>query len=525
MKLRSLVALALALSCASAFAQVTPGTSPLTGAKGGTNNAFMQFSGPAASMKTYTLANASDTIAMLGQIQTWTGAQSFTDGTLILLGLTSGSTTLKAPATGGGTATLFSGTDTVVGRASTDTLTNKTLTSPVIASGIPTAAGALGFGASINFGDGTINHALVGVDLTQTLTSKTLTSPTINGGSGAFTTALSFILAQNASTVIMVTNTTSGTGALAGTTYTQNNGLATFGAASSGYTGFPSLANKAFIYSAPALGGIEFYSDGANPIDFYVNGSRAGGFTSAGALTGATFNCASNTCTVRAASDITGQLPIGNGGTGQATAAAAISALMPTPTRAGDIAYWNGSNWVTIAGNNSGTLTLQENASGVPVWASVAGTGTVTSVICGTGLSGGTITTSGTCAVSLTTASNVLGADVAMSSSNTYFAGPSMAQGATGVWFASGTVTFTDSGGASQVECKLWDGTNIIASSANTALNATAGNSISLSGTSVSNPPGNIRIDCKDLTTTTAKMVFNFTGNSKDSSIFGHRIQ
>lgn len=95
---------------------------------------------------------------------------------------------------------------------------------------------------------------------------------------------------------------------------------------------------------------------------------------------------------------------IGFGGTGQATASAAIAALMPTPTRAGDVPYWNGSIWTTLPGNNSGTLTLQENASGVPVWASVAGTGTVTSAtIAGSGgntTSGTcTITTSGTCQV------------------------------------------------------------------------------------------------------------------------------
>jgi hypothetical protein len=120
------------------------------------------------------------------------------------------------------------------------------------------------------------------------------------------------------------------------------------------------------------------------------------GTTDSQTLTNKTFVCANQTsCVVLLGSDVTGQLPIGNGGTGQTTAAAAISALMPTPTHAGDIVYWNGSNWVTLAGNNSGTLTLQENASGVPVWASVAGTGTVTSVTCGAGLSGGTITTSG----------------------------------------------------------------------------------------------------------------------------------
>jgi len=72
-KLRSMIVLALALICAGpAFAQVTPGTSPLTGAKGGTNNAFMQFTGPATSLKTFTLPNASDTIATLAATQTLT---------------------------------------------------------------------------------------------------------------------------------------------------------------------------------------------------------------------------------------------------------------------------------------------------------------------------------------------------------------------------------------------------------------------------------------------------------------------
>lgn len=121
------VVLGLILWPIALFAQVSPGTSPLSGGKGGTGNAFMQFSGPASSIKTFTLPNASGTIGVLNAIATWTAAQSFSDGTLVLLGSSSGSSTLKAPATGGGTATLFAGTDTIVGRASTDTLTNKTI--------------------------------------------------------------------------------------------------------------------------------------------------------------------------------------------------------------------------------------------------------------------------------------------------------------------------------------------------------------------------------------------------------------
>lgn len=74
MMFRSILAgaLALALSSSVAIAQTSPGSSPLTGAKGGTNNRFMQFTGPATSMKTFTLPNVSDTIVLLTQTQTLT---------------------------------------------------------------------------------------------------------------------------------------------------------------------------------------------------------------------------------------------------------------------------------------------------------------------------------------------------------------------------------------------------------------------------------------------------------------------
>lgn len=71
---------------------------------------------------------------------------------------------------------------------------------------------------------------------------------------------------------------------------------------------------------------------------------------------------------------------------------AAIPAALPTPTRAGDLIYWNGSKWVALAGNNSGTQILQENASGVPSWVAVGGAGTVTSVALLNGTGGVSIT-------------------------------------------------------------------------------------------------------------------------------------
>ncbi len=149
--------------------------------------------------------------------------------------------------------------------------------------------------------------------------------------------------------------------------------------------------------------------------------------------------------------------------------------------------------------------------------------GTVTSVTCGTGLSGGTFTTTGTCAVSLTTASNSLGADVAMNNTSNYFDGPSTAQGTSGTWLATGTITFTDPTNPSNVDCKLWDGTTVIASTEQRYATAATGVSIALSG-SLATPAANIRISCKS-NSTTAVIAFNKSGNSKDSTLTVIRTQ
>ena len=63
-----------------------------------------------------------------------------------------------------------------------------------------------------------------------------------------------------------------------------------------------------------------------------------------------------------------GSLAIARGGTGATTQQAALNNIAPTPTRAGDIMYYNGTNWVALPGNNSGTQLLQESSSGIPSW-------------------------------------------------------------------------------------------------------------------------------------------------------------
>ena len=67
-------------------------------------------------------------------------------------------------------------------------------------------------------------------------------------------------------------------------------------------------------------------------------------------------------------------------GTGVATALknnlnASDGVVGPTPVRAGDVVYWNGTAWTTLAGNNSGTNCFGENSSGVPSWLTCSGGG------------------------------------------------------------------------------------------------------------------------------------------------------
>ena len=74
-----------------------------------------------------------------------------------------------------------------------------------------------------------------------------------------------------------------------------------------------------------------------------------------------------------------------------------------------------------------------------------------------------------------------------------YFTGPTIAQGTSGTWWASGQVTVYDTGGNTTFLAKLWDGTTVIDSAYYTATAANQAVVISLSGF-IANPAGNIRI-------------------------------
>jgi hypothetical protein len=124
----------------------------------------------------------------------------------------------------------------------------------------------------------------------------------------------------------------------------------------------------------------------------------------------------------------------------------------------------------------------------------------------------------------LSTLTNSLSGDVALPISTAYAAGPQVAQGTSGIWFASGSVLVTDTAAGAPFFAKLWDGTTVIASGAiNTAAANTRG-LIALSGV-ITNPAADIRISVANLAATaTGGIRFNNTSNSKDSTLTVIRI-
>lgn len=220
------------------------------------------------------------------------------------------------------------------------------------------------------------------------------------------------------------------------------------------------------------------------------------------------------------------------------TSAAAVVAGSNTQIQYNDGGVFGAKNTFTFTkGTNtlalSGTFALTGSAtvSGTVTGGIVATSGSLTGVT----INGATNTITN---VSLTTGvtgilpranggftpsnlSNALGADITMSDVSLYYDGPTVAQGTSGLWYVSGSITLGVTAG-NPINVKLWDGTTVIASGEATGPTVTGVFQIHLSGI-INAPTGNLRISARS-PAVGATMYYDVSGNAKDSNITAFRI-
>lgn len=210
----------------------------------------------------------------------------------------------------------------------------------------------------------------------------------------------------------------------------------------------------------------------------------------------------------------------------------AIAGSSATAANTAAIAAINAAYVTTIAGNSSaftlnGTSGLTITSSINDIKLSQASSSQFGAVkVDGTTITVSSGVISGASVVSPSQITASTSADVALNNTANYFDGPSVAQGSSGTWLATGTVTVNAASPAENlIDVKLWDGTTVAASGSVTltAGSPNAFQSVSLCGIFTS-PAGNIRMSARDVTTALGKIAFNASGNSKDSTITAFRV-
>ena len=308
---------------------------------------------------------------------------TFNQNTTGSAGSVANALTLNNSGTGAASGTTFNGSSAVIlsyntiGAAPSSGSTNITSLGNVTtgtwsANVISTTYGGTGVAGTLT-GIAYMNGASAYTAATGTQISTALGSTAISGQSGSVANSITF---NNA-----------GAGAASGTVYNGSTAYTisynTIGAQAAGsyvtsVTGTSPVSSSGG--TTPAISLATGYGDTQNPYaSKTANYFLAAPNGSAGAPTFRAIVAADiptlNQNTTGTASNVTGTVGIGNGGTGQTTASAAFNALSPITTT-GDLIVGNGTNSATRLGIGTNGYVLQSNGT-TATWASPPGSTTL----------------------------------------------------------------------------------------------------------------------------------------------------
>jgi hypothetical protein len=389
-------------------------------------------------------------------------------------------------------------------------------------------------GVARNFANGSVFEmrltagTAVTVDGTQTLTNKTLTSPTLNTsvltGSTTLTafagaTTLLTIGGTGATAVVALPGTlqqsgTTGALTVAGGAYiaknvktagnlTATSGLFAPSVTSTGLTLYNTVQNSYLLISDDGVSTASLAialnnTSVIDATDTSISLKKATTFTGHVTVEGVTSTGATGT----------GKLVFDTSPTLVTPALGTPSALVGTNITGTATGFTAGA----ANGLKSATTTVDTSAATAP---------SAGQVLVATNSTTATWTTSPFPAFSQIT--NALGSDVALNNTANFFTGPTIAQGVTGTWYATGHVTVKSTAAGAGFCAKLWDGSTVIAATVYTTPSTNHTACLHLSGY-IASPAGNIRISVRDLSDTSGVIVFNDSGTSKDSVLSAIRI-